>query len=183
MSTSLTSVGGSSVRSRKGGGLRSMSLYSLLVLVTILSIVPLWWMVSTSLKTKPEIYVYPPTLWPDTPQWQNYLDAWTADGMRFTLWTYNTLLITVVVLVGVMLTSSLCAYGFARIRFPGRNFWFVADVGLGHAAQSGHADSTLHHLLSDRLAGHLLALDRAGLVWRRRDQHLSDSASFSSASH
>lgn len=128
MSATLSSGSGSSSGGRRGGGLRSVSLYSLLVIVTFVSIVPLWWMISTSLMTKPEIYVYPPLLWPSTPQWNNYIDAWTAEGMRFTLWTYNTLLITVVVLVGVMLTSSLCAYGFARIRFPGRNFWFVATL-------------------------------------------------------
>ena len=110
------------------GGARNGTLYIVLLSVALLSIVPLWWMISTSLKTKPEIYLYPPTLWPVVPQWHNYVDAWTADGMRFTRWTLNTLLIAGVVLVGVLLTSSLCAYGFARIRFPGRNFWFVATL-------------------------------------------------------
>ncbi|MBI1294171.1 ABC transporter permease subunit [bacterium] len=82
-------------------------------------------MIITSLKTKPEVYIFPPTLWPEVPQLQNYPDAWNYPGMRFTRWTLNTLLVTFSVLIGVLFTSSLCAYGFARIRFPGRNFWFV----------------------------------------------------------
>lgn len=105
--------------------LRNIFFYGLLITVTILSIIPLYWMIITSLKTKPEVYIFPPSLWPEVPQFQNYPDGWNYPGMRFTRWTLNTLLVTFTVLIGVLFTSSLCAYGFARIRFPGRNFWFV----------------------------------------------------------
>lgn len=105
--------------------LRNILFYGLLITVTILSIIPLYWMIITSLKTKPEVYIFPPSLWPEVPQFQNYPDGWNYPGMRFTRWTLNTLLVTFTVLIGVLFTSSLCAYGFARIRFPGRNFWFV----------------------------------------------------------
>ena len=107
---------------------RVIVLLAVLVIVSLISIVPLWWMVITSLKTKPEVYVFPPTLWPEVPQFRNYIDAWNYQGMRFTRWTLNTLFISITVLVGTLLTSSLCAYGFARIRFPGRNFWFIATL-------------------------------------------------------
>jgi multiple sugar transport system permease protein len=107
---------------------RSGIIYFLLIAIALLSIVPLWWMIATSLKTKPEVYLFPPTLWPREVQWNNYIEAWTFPGTRFTRWTLNTVFITVTVLVGTLLTSSLCAYGFARIRFPGRNFWFVATL-------------------------------------------------------
>jgi multiple sugar transport system permease protein len=60
--------------------------------------------------------------------WQNYPIAWTYPATQFTRWTLNTLFITVTVLLGSLVTSSLCAYGFARIHFPGRNFWFVATL-------------------------------------------------------
>jgi multiple sugar transport system permease protein len=105
--------------------IRNVIFYGLLILIALLSIIPLYWMIITSLKTKPEVYLFPPTLWPKVPQFQNYIDAWNYPGMRFTRWTMNTLLVTFTVLIGVLLTSSLCAYGFARIRFPGRNFWFI----------------------------------------------------------
>jgi multiple sugar transport system permease protein len=99
-----------------------------LILISVISFVPLWWMIITSLKTKPEVYIFPPSLWPEVPQFHNYIDAWNYQGMRFTRWTLNTLFISITVLIGVLLTSSLCAYGFARIRFPGRNFWFIATL-------------------------------------------------------
>jgi multiple sugar transport system permease protein len=104
---------------------RQIVLYALLLAVTLASMIPLLWMVITSLKSKPEIYLFPPTLWPQSLQLQNYAAAWSYPGMRFSLWTINTLLVTMTVLVGVLLTASLCAYGFARIPFPGRNFLFL----------------------------------------------------------
>jgi ABC-type glycerol-3-phosphate transport system permease component len=104
---------------------RQLVIYALLLAVALVSTIPLGWMVVTSLKSKPEIYIFPPTLWPQTLQFQNYLTAWNYPGMHFALWTINTLLITMTVVVGVLLTSSLCAYGFARIPFPGRNFLFL----------------------------------------------------------
>jgi multiple sugar transport system permease protein len=108
--------------------LRVGLLLLVLVMVSVISIVPLWWMIVTSLKTKPEVYLFPPTLWPEAPQFYNYIEAWNYEGMRFTRWTLNTLFISMTVLVGVLATSSLCAYGFARIRFPGRNFWFIVTL-------------------------------------------------------
>jgi multiple sugar transport system permease protein len=108
--------------------LRSGIIYSLLIAIALLSLVPLWWMIATSLKTKPEVYIFPPTLWPREAIWENYMVAWTYPATQFTKWTLNTLFITVTVLIGTLLTSSLCAYGFARIHFPGRNFWFVATL-------------------------------------------------------
>jgi multiple sugar transport system permease protein len=108
--------------------IRPIVLYAILILIALISIVPLWWMLTTSLKSKPEIYLFPPTLWPREIQWHNYADAWTFPNMRFTRWTLNTLFISVTVLVGTLLTSSLCAYGFARIRFPGRNLWFILTL-------------------------------------------------------
>ena len=103
-------------------------MYTLLILIALISIVPLWWMLITSLKTKPEIYLFPPTLWPRSVQLHNYPDSWFFPNMQFTRWTLNTLFVSVTVLGGTLLTSSLCAYGFARIRFPGRNFWFIATL-------------------------------------------------------
>jgi ABC-type glycerol-3-phosphate transport system permease component len=107
---------------------RLIVLLAALVLISLVSFVPLGWMLITSLKTKPEVYLFPPTLWPRVPQFHNYADAWNYGGMRFTRWTLNTLFISLSVLVGVLLSSSLCAYGFARIRFPGRDFWFILTL-------------------------------------------------------
>lgn len=104
------------------------AVYAILFIVSFVFILPLLWMILTSVKTAQEAYYFPPTIIPREVRFDNYAAAWTHEGMNFTRWTFNTLYITLTVLIGVVLTSSLCAYGFARIRFPGRNFWFIATL-------------------------------------------------------
>jgi multiple sugar transport system permease protein len=98
--------------------------YTLLVVGAAVFAMPLVVMVTTSFKSYTEINSFPPTIMPN--QWlpQNYPDAWSYQNTNFPKWTLNTLIILGFTLPGVLLTSSLCAYGFARLRFPGRNLWF-----------------------------------------------------------
>lgn len=100
-------------------------IYTLLVVGTAVFILPLIVMVSTSLKSFTEINKYPPTFFPNQVITTNYEEAWNYKNTNFPRWTFNTLFIIVTVLPGVVLTSSLCAYGFARLNFPGKNFWFL----------------------------------------------------------
>jgi multiple sugar transport system permease protein len=102
--------------------------YGALSIIAFIFILPLGWMILTSVKTAQEALYFPPTLIPRELHLANFSEAWNHAGMDFTRWTLNTLYISLFVLVGVVLTSSLCAYGFARIRFPGRNFWFMATL-------------------------------------------------------
>lgn len=97
--------------------------------IAIVMIFPLLWMFSGALKTKDlllqetVINLIPPQPW----QWRNFIDAWTA--MNFTRFLINTLVITVISLVGGLLTASMVAYGFARLRFAGRNVLFMVVLG------------------------------------------------------
>ncbi|MCG5440349.1 carbohydrate ABC transporter permease, partial [Micromonospora foliorum] len=69
-----------------------------------------------------------PITWlPDPVVWRNYLDIWQRSDM--TTWLGNTLLLSVVVSLLQVVTGSFAAYGFARVRFPGRNALFLAYVG------------------------------------------------------
>ena len=70
-----------------------------------------------------EIVRYPPTFFPEKIVWQNYLDTITA----FPFWRYarNTLLITVLVVFGNVLSNSFIAYGFAKLDFPGKKLMFA----------------------------------------------------------
>lgn len=108
--------------------IRKAALYVILVAVSAIFLLPLIWMISTSLKTNAEAYTWPPVLIPSVLRFENYIEAWTYEGTQFTRWTLNTIFITLSVLVGVLLSATLCAYGFARIRFPGRNFWFIFTI-------------------------------------------------------
>jgi len=107
---------------------RTALTYAALLAIAALFLMPFLWMLSTSLKPKSEVYLFPPTLLPADWRFDNYLAAWTYPRMDFSRWTLNSLIITGSVMVGTLLSSSLCAYGFARIRFPGRDFWFVATL-------------------------------------------------------
>lgn len=100
--------------------------YLLVTLGALIFTLPLIFMVSTSFKTMNEINSYPPTFFPNASRIANYNDAWHYQNTDFPRWTMNTLIIMVATLPGVVVTSSLCAYGFAKLRFPGRNAWFMA---------------------------------------------------------
>ena len=101
------------------------SIYILLILGTIVFILPLIVMVSTSLKSYTEINKYPPSFLPNQVITTNYQEAWNYQNTQFPRWTFNTIFIILATVPGVLLTSSLCAYGFARLKFPGRNVWFI----------------------------------------------------------
>lgn len=100
------------------------AVYALLIIGSLIFMMPLIIMVATSFKSFNEINSYPPTILPDVWLPENYADAWNYQNTNFPRWTFNTLLIIVATLPGVILTSSLCAYGFARLEFPGRKVWF-----------------------------------------------------------
>ncbi len=97
--------------------------YLLLVLLTIAFVVPLVWMISTSLKPEGYAFEFPPRLVAERIQWWNYTDA--ISEFPFLTSLMNTMTITVGVMVGRLLSASLTAYVFARLRFPGRNLLFV----------------------------------------------------------
>ncbi|MBF8808517.1 MAG: carbohydrate ABC transporter permease [Enterococcus lacertideformus] len=97
--------------------------YILMSAIGIILLIPLLWMVFTSLKPMEEIVRYPPTFFPEKIVWQNYIDTITA----FPFWRYarNTLLITALVVVGNVLSNSFIAYGFAKLDFPGKKLLFA----------------------------------------------------------
>src|SRR3954470_3421979 len=95
----------------------------LLLSGSLLMTLPFLWMVSTSLKETSQIWVFPPQWIPNPVVWQNYVEALTI--LPFGRYALNTSIITIVTTLGVVLTASLCAYGFARIQFPGRDLIFM----------------------------------------------------------
>src|SRR5512143_2305259 len=95
--------------------------------LAFLTIGPFLWMVMTSFKDLSEILTYPPKLLPEIFRWENYTNAFTAAPFgRFYL---NSLLVSVAVVLGQLVTCSLAAYAFARMKFRGRNILFVVFLG------------------------------------------------------
>ena len=103
---------------------RKIAAHSLLLAICVVALLPFLWMLSTSLKTLPETTAYPPILWPIPAQWHNYIDVVRNEKANFLLWTRNTLVIAVLAVTGTTLSSAIVAYGFARLRFRGRNVLF-----------------------------------------------------------
>lgn len=97
--------------------------FILIILCGLWFIAPFFWMISTSLKTNAQIFTYPPIIFPLQPQWKNFYDAFTfAPFGRYYL---NSLIICTSVVIGTLLSNTLIAYGFSRIKWVGRDVVFV----------------------------------------------------------
>lgn len=103
------------------------ALYLVILVLLVPFVFPLWWMISSSLKTNAEVFAFPPALWPADPQWGNY--ARVFDLQPFAQQYLNSLYIAILVTAGVLLISSMAGYAFARIRFRGANLVFLALLG------------------------------------------------------
>lgn len=107
--------------------LRSVSSTTLLLLLVIpgalLFIAPFLWMLSTALKDPLLVHAFPPQIIPDPVRWDNFYRALTR--MPFERYAWNTIQIAVLCLIGHLLTASMTAFSFARLRFPGRDFLFM----------------------------------------------------------
>lgn len=101
---------------------RQIIIFIVLALGSVLFLLPLWWMIATSLKSMQEIAQYPPTFIPQEFHLDNYLRTWAA--APFTQYTLNTLLLSFFAVTGNVIVNSFVAYGFARIRFRGKKVWF-----------------------------------------------------------
>lgn len=94
-----------------------------MALVVFVIGMPMFWMLSSSLKTLQEIYSFPPQWIPTNPQWSNYQEAWnTVPFGRFYL---NSIIITVAGASLQIICGTLCAYAFAFLYFPGKNILFL----------------------------------------------------------
>ncbi len=127
MTLSPTSHIRSGVTSRKRiPGLAGILFYLLLLALAVIFAFPFFWAVSSSLKQVWELFNFPPTLFPVVPQWKNY--ATVMRTVPFALWVKNSLFIVALVTSGVIVTSSLVAYSFARFTYRGKNFIFLVTL-------------------------------------------------------
>ncbi len=97
--------------------------YVLLILGAVIFILPFMWMLSTSLKPSQEVFTFPPQFLPSSFQWQNYIDGWTV--LPFWRFLFNTVIVTGAAVLGNLVSCTLPAYAFARLRARGRNVWFI----------------------------------------------------------
>ncbi|HJA94189.1 MAG TPA: carbohydrate ABC transporter permease [Candidatus Eisenbergiella merdipullorum] len=98
-------------------------LFIILSLGAVIILFPILWMISTALKSAPEVAMYPPKLLPEKPLFENFIIAWNK--APFTRYTINTLIIVFFNIIGSVFVNSFVSYGFAKIEFAGKNFLFT----------------------------------------------------------
>lgn len=101
--------------------------YLALIIGSIGLLLPFFWMVISSLKRNNEVFTNPIVWFPTEWQWHNYIDIWTKSDMA--TWLGNTVFLAVIVTFLQVLTGSFAAYGFSRVRFPGRDVLFLVYIG------------------------------------------------------
>ncbi|MCO5247188.1 MAG: carbohydrate ABC transporter permease [Anaerolineae bacterium] len=98
-------------------------LLTILIVGAVITSMPFVWLVSSSLKPLEKIFIFPPEWIPNPVRLENYSEALLYKP--FGLYLFNTMRIVILNIVAIVVTASFCGYGFARIRFPGRDFWFA----------------------------------------------------------
>lgn len=110
-------------RRRSAGVGRQVVAYVLLTVGGLMMLLPFAWLVSSALKGPENIFVVPPEWIPEPLRWSNFSEVLSA--LPFLQYLENTLVITFVATAGQVITSTLCAFAFSRLRWPGRDIVFA----------------------------------------------------------
>ncbi|MCE7983745.1 MAG: carbohydrate ABC transporter permease [Caldilinea sp. CFX5] len=103
--------------------LTNIATYGLLIVLGLTWIFPLYWMISSALKDDPQVYTVPPVMIPNPMHWNNFFDAWTR--FDFNTAAFNSIVrYSLPVTIFTVLSSTVVAYGFSKIRWRGREFFF-----------------------------------------------------------
>ena len=103
---------------RPAGRVIYWTVFALLVVSTLITFGPLYWMFSSALKSSIEIFQNPPTFWPLHPAWNNYASAWNV--LQYPLYFGNTLILAVGAVVLQLLVSATAAFALSKLRPAGK---------------------------------------------------------------
>jgi len=116
---------------KQGNIIKHFTVYIGLMLITLITLLPLIWMISSSLKYDADVFSLPIQWIPLKPVWSNFIQIWQK--INFALFTFNSFKLSIVITIIQVLTSSFAAYGFAKCDFKGRNllfFIYVASIAI-----------------------------------------------------
>ncbi|MBV7338878.1 carbohydrate ABC transporter permease [Chloroflexi bacterium TSY] len=103
--------------------IRRLLLYAALIVLAIITIVPFLWMLSTAFKAKSQVWIYPPQWIPNPWVFTNFTDALNAAPLL--RYFFNSVIVSLGVVIERLLFVTLAAYAFARLAFPGRDILFI----------------------------------------------------------
>lgn len=113
-------------RRRLGRSLRQLGIQLVIVLLGVVMVYPLLWLIASSFKDGSEIFTRAGSLIPQKFTWENYRIGWAGfGGITFATFFLNSFTIAIASTIGAVASSAVVAFGFARIPFAGRRFWFV----------------------------------------------------------
>ncbi|MCI9590293.1 MAG: carbohydrate ABC transporter permease [Lachnospiraceae bacterium] len=99
----------------------------LVCLGAVLNLFPFYWLITSSFKTSAGIFKMPPEWFPPTFHYKNYIDLFV--GQPAFRWAFNSILVSVVTTLMVVICSSLAAYAFSKLEFKGKNILFALFIG------------------------------------------------------
>lgn len=102
---------------------KKIFIYAALILLTIAFLFPLFWATVTALRDPAELSQMPMSILPKEIHLENFLEAWNAQP--FTKYLFNSLFVTTFAVIGMVFSSSIVAYGFARFEFKGKKVLFM----------------------------------------------------------
>lgn len=100
--------------------------YMILIFMAVITLIPFFWMLSSSLKLDKDVFRFPIQWIPASPRWENYVDIWKKAPLG--LFALNTVKITLFVTALQILTSSFAAYAFSKLKFKGRDLLFLCYI-------------------------------------------------------
>lgn len=103
--------------------LSSLLKHGVLILFGIFFVLPLFWMLSTALKTDQQVLAYPPRWIPNPMRWSNFPEAFVF--VPFAIYVRNSLVVAGLSVLGALISNTIAAYGFARLEWPGRDVVFI----------------------------------------------------------
>ncbi len=102
--------------------------HALLLLLSVVFTLPFYWMLISALKPSDRVFSDPIQWWPDPIRWANFIEAANYPGFPFLRFLGNSLFYSGSVTIGTVLSCACVAYGFARLRFPGRDALFIITL-------------------------------------------------------
>ena len=143
---------------------KNTAIHLFLITVAVTCIFPLLWMVGSALKTQQTVFS-DMSIIPRHPVWSNFYYAWTKGG--FGVYLFNSVIYTVTVVFGIVIISSLAAFAFSRLQFPGKNIIFYMFLAAMMIPLPGsfvplYVLMTKLHLVNTRI-GYILCMINVGL--------------------
>lgn len=105
-----------------------VSLYLIILALSVLFGFPLFWTLMSSLKTAAEMAAFPPVIIPDIFQWANFNSVLHISRIPVIYWVMNTFTVVILTTLGTVLTASIVAYSFARFEYRGRDAFFMITL-------------------------------------------------------